>query len=270
LDSDLPKIIWFLWLQGLAGAPLVVRKCYHSWVKHNPDWQIIFLDKDHITDHIDLRQDDKTQQAFSDILRINLLAKYGGVWVDATCYCNQSLDQWLPGYMGIGFFAFDRPGPDRKISSWFIAAKTDNYLIRSYKDRVNAYWNENPRLTFFESSKWFFLKKYLQRMGPQIWFSHIVLKVLRVYPYFWFHYLFENIYLKDSEFRQAWDGAAKFSADIPHRLQTIGLFSQLTEEVKLEIDQIAAPVYKLTWKYEAPAHAKGSVIDHLLTDERPA
>ena len=264
MGSDLPKIIWFIWLQGLDEAPLVVRKCYDSWIKHNPGWQVIFLDAANIADHIDLKQGGITTQAYSDVLRINLLAKYGGVWVDATCYCNKSLDEWLPGYMSTGFFAFNRPGPDRMISSWFIAANKNNYIIHAYKDRVNAYWSENPCISFFESSKWFFLNKYLQRIGPQVWFSGFVLKILKVYPYFWFHYLFENIYLKDSRFREIWDNTAKLNADIPHRLQTIGLFNPLNEEIKAEIDNKTAPVYKLTWKYEASDYKKDTVMGYLL------
>jgi hypothetical protein len=265
LDSDLPKIIWFMWLQGLDKAPLVVHKCYDSWVKHNPGWQVIFLDAGNIADHIDLKQGDITKQAYSDVLRVNLLAKYGGIWADATCYCNKSLDEWLPAYMGAGFFAFNRPGPDRMISSWFFAADQNNYMINAYKDRVNAYWNENPQLSFFESSKWFFLNKRLQRRGPQVWFSRFVLKMLKVYPYFWFHYLFENIYLKDSRFREIWDNTAKISADIPHRLQFVGLFTPVNDEIKTEIDHATAPVYKLTWKYEASEYKKDSVIDYLLS-----
>jgi hypothetical protein len=253
-----------MWLQGLDEAPLVVRKCHDSWIKHNPGWQIIFLDADTVPAHIDLKQGDITKQAFSDVLRINLLAKYGGVWADATCYCNKSLDDWLTGYMGTDFFAFNRPGPDRMISSWFIAANKNNYITNTYKDRVNAYWKENPRISFFESSKWLFLNKYLLRMGPQVWFRSFVLKILKVYPYFWFHYLFENIYLKDSRFREIWDNTTKFSADIPHRLQTIGLFTPLNEEIKTEINNQTVPVYKLTWKYEGSDYKEGTVIDYLL------
>lgn len=38
----IPKKIWFLWYQGLSEAPLVVKKCYESWKKYNPDWEVIF------------------------------------------------------------------------------------------------------------------------------------------------------------------------------------------------------------------------------------
>lgn len=265
MENNLPEIIWFLWLQGLDNAPLVVGKCYDSWLKHNPNWQLILLDENNIADHIDLKRNNGvTDQAFSDILRINILAKHGGVWVDATCFCTNPLDEWLPGHMATGFFAFERPGPDRMISSWFMAAAKYNYIIATYKNKVNAYWAENPGMTFFESSRWYFLNKRLQRCGPQVWFSHLVYKVLKVYPYFWFHYLFEHIYLRDSQFRAMWDDTPKLSADGPHKLQFMGLFNQLNEIAKDEVDNKKSPVYKLTWKYDVAAHKEGTLLDYLL------
>ena len=268
MDNDLPKIIWFLWLQGLDEAPLVVKKCHASWLKHNPDWHLILLDENNIGEYADLSlytpKDNISKQAFSDILRINLLAKYGGIWVDATCFCVKPLDEWLPAYMATGFFAFEKPGPDRMISSWFIASAKYNYITTTYKNKVNAYWDTVPGLAFIESSVWKFLNRKLQQRGPQIWFSYFVHTMLKVYPYFWFHYLFEHIYLKNKQFKQLWDDTPKLSADDPHRLQTIGLFNPLNNETKTEIDQKKSPVYKLTWKFEPTDYKDGTVLDYLL------
>ena len=264
MNSDLPKVIWFLWLQGYDAAPLVVRKCHESWLRHNPEWQVIFLDENNIPDYISLKRVEATKQAFSDILRINLLAKYGGVWVDATCFCTRPLDEWLPEYMDSGFFAFNRPGPDRMISSWFIASVKYNYIAATYKNKVNAYWDENPGMIFFESSRWYFLNKYLSKRSTQVWFSGFVARMLRVYPYFWFHYLFEYIYLQDNQFREMWDDTPEFSADIPHQLQFIGLLNELDKETKAEIDNKKSPVYKLTWKFDTAGYKPGTILDYLL------
>lgn len=253
-----------MWLQGLDNAPLVVRKCYQSWQKHNAGWHPVFLDENNISDYITLKNTGVLQQAFSDIVRINLLAKYGGVWVDATCFCNRPLDEWLAEQMSTGFFAFNRPAPDRMISSWFIASAKYNYITVTYKSNVNAYWAENSEMVFFETSAWKFLKNILQRRPAQIWFNHFASKLLKVYPYFWFHYLFEHIYLKDGQFKEQWDDTPKLSADGPHKLQTIGLFNPLSEAAKQEIDQKKSPVYKLTWKYDESAYKQGTIMYYLL------
>jgi hypothetical protein len=263
-NKEFPKTIWFLWLQGLANAPLVVRQCYESWIKHNPGWNVILLDEKNISDHISIKSGDITPQAFSDILRINLLAKYGGVWVDATCFCNKPLNEWLFDYMDCGFFAFNKPAEDRMISSWFIAADKNNYIINEYQKAVEHYWTTNHGLRSFETSKWFRFDKYLQRRDTQIWFSGFITKILRVYPYFWFHYLFRRIYLADDKIQKTWDSVPKISADIPHKLQVAGLFKELSEEIKEEIDHKISPVYKLTWKYEPSAYKSGTILDYLL------
>jgi len=265
LDNNLPKKIWFLWLQGLDDAPLVVRKCYESWIKHNLDWELMLLDEQSIGEYIPELPAGITKQALSDILRINLLAKHGGVWVDATCFCMKPLDEWLYDNMQSGFFAFDRPGPDRMLSSWFIACNKYNYIATTYQNMVNLYWQENPDLTFIENSGWKFLNKKLQKLNTQVWFSAFVTNVLKVYPYFWFHYLFANIYLRLKEFRDLWDITPKISADIPHRIQMTGLLTPMSAEVKQEIDNRIAPLYKLTWRYDIEAaHKPGTVLDYLF------
>ncbi len=266
-NNGLPKIIWFLWLQGLDKAPIEVKKCYESWVKRNPGWQVIFMDESNIAEHITPPKWEVAKYVTSEILRINLLAKHGGVWVDATCFCVKPLDEWLPAYMGAGFFAFERPGPDRMLSSWFLASNKDNYITTAYQKRVNAFWAENKGLRLIEGTKWEFLCKKLQKRNPQIWFNSFLTKVLKVHPYFWFHYTFEYIYLRDGKFRQLWDSVPKFSADIPHRLLLAGLFGPITEELKLEIAKKISPVYKLTWKYKTEEYQPGTVMYYLFNGD---
>ena len=265
MSDSLPKKIWFLWLQGINSAPVVVKKCYESWIKHNPNWELILVDKNSISEYIPFKLGNITKQALSDILRIHLLAQHGGVWVDATCFCMKPLDDWLYDNMNTGFFAFNKPAPDRMIASWFIASEKYNYLAITYQKMVNSYWAENPKFTFIEDSGWRFLNKKLFKMNTQVWFSPLVINTLKVYPYFWFHYMFANIYLRLKPFREQWDNTPKISADIPHSLQLAGLLNLLTEEIKNEIDNKNAPLYKLTWKYDTNYNTEGTILAYLLS-----
>ena len=54
--------------------------------------------------------------AESDLLRLYLLNKYGGVWVDSTNLCRRPLNDWLPSAASQGFFAFfpDLQSPEHK------------------------------------------------------------------------------------------------------------------------------------------------------------
>ena len=244
------KTIWFLWVTGLNGAPKVVHKCYESWLRHNPDWEIIFLDENNINNYFPIATNGYTPVVLSEILRINLLQKYGGVWADATCFCNKPLNDWLFDYLQNDFFVFDRPGPDRMISSWFMAGTKESYIINAYQKAVNNYWAANAGVTLIESSKWAWLRKYLERYDTSIWFRPFITKTLKVHPYFWFHYTFRQVYLADDRFKKSWDSTPKISADIPHKPQIMGLLNPLNAEIKTEIDNKVSPVYKLTWKYD--------------------
>ena len=121
---SVPKTIWMLWFQGLEQAPDAVKMCYLSWQQKNPGWKVEFLDETKVCDYVSLEQLEQPglrKQALSDIIRINLLARYGGVWVDATCYCQTPLDEWLIPQLSSGFFAFERTDKPRYFDSWFLA-----------------------------------------------------------------------------------------------------------------------------------------------------
>ena len=263
-NDSFPKTIWFLWFQGLPNAPLVVKKCYASWLAHNPGWNIILLDEHNIKEYLAPPMPQGTRQVVADRLRINLLVKYGGVWVDATCYCTRPLDSWLNEYMAQGFFAFNRPGPDRMLSNWFMAAAKNTYITVAFQKAFTAYWENNPGTRLIDGSRWDFLNKYLQRRGTGAWFGFFATKVLKVYPYFVFHYLFKKLYLADAGFKSRWDAVPKISADIPHSLQTEGLFKPLSKQIKQKIDDKTSPCYKLTWKYDPAELKEGTVMSYLL------
>ena len=118
-NTDVPRRIWCMWLQGLDKAPDIVKKCWASWEKYNPDWQLVLLDESNLEQYVPVQEiigenrEYISRNHLSDIIRINLLAKYGGVWVDATCFCCVPLDKWLGRYATSGFFAFGSPNRNK-------------------------------------------------------------------------------------------------------------------------------------------------------------
>ncbi len=98
--SLVPRKIWIYWHQGMSEAPFVVRKCIESWVKENPGWEVNFLDKDNLGEYVvlNLREEKLVNLPLphqSDLVRLQLLSKYGGVWADATTLCMRPLDDWI-------------------------------------------------------------------------------------------------------------------------------------------------------------------------------
>ena len=99
------KIIWTLWMQGYENAPELVKSTIDSIRKFAElnNFQFILLEENTIEKYIvfpklikekmDLGIIDYTK--ISDILRVSLLAKYGGTWVDATIYMKEEFDSSL-------------------------------------------------------------------------------------------------------------------------------------------------------------------------------
>ena len=86
------KEIWMLWLDGEDKAPEIVQKCIASVRNAFPDRTVHVLTEDtyreyakfpaFIQEKIDSGQITKTHM--SDLLRLELLIRYGGTWIDAT------------------------------------------------------------------------------------------------------------------------------------------------------------------------------------------
>jgi len=261
-----------MWHQGPEAAPFVVRKCYESWERHNPAWAIRFLDRETLSHYVDLdvitrrHGDVVTPQVLADLVRINLLADRGGVWADATCLCVRPLDDWLTEYTTSGFFAFRNPGPNRFLSTWFLAAGPGNVLALKWREAAVSYWRDNMFRPVKHSLLMDCLRRHLNRTtrSSQLWFSVPVRRWLRVYPYFWSHFLFARLLEKDGECRRVWEATREFSADYPHKMQFSGLLNPLSGESKAYIDSGITPMHKLVWGIPEESCTDGCTLRYLL------
>ena len=274
--ATIPRTVWTLWYQGLAAAPLVVRRCIDSWIEQNPTWNVVVLDSDNLTDYVQLDLPPAklatlplTKQ--SNLVRLQLLSENGGVWADATTICMRPLDTWIDGYTRSGFFAFEWPGRDRLISNWFMVSERHGPIVARLQKRYVSFFMENDfelnmdgRLQHAAVTRF---ERLLNRSTrtTRFWFLPIFTKLLRIYPYFIFHYMFARLVATDPVCRRVWCDTKRISADIPHRLQVgMGLLGPLTPELKEEIDERQAPLYKLTWKYNPDDCQSSSVLHYLL------
>ena len=107
LKHEHPKVIWWCWLQGYDAAPPIVKACYNSLMREfkgsrvqevqglNDDYEIKVIDGENWKEYIELpdfivKKWEKKQippALFSDLLRLELLIKYGGTWIDSTVLC---------------------------------------------------------------------------------------------------------------------------------------------------------------------------------------
>ncbi len=92
--------VWVCWWQGEDSMPELVQMCYQRLQQVLPDdsmeLHLITQDnyKEYVTfpEHIVKKFEQKiiTVTTLSDILRMTLLSKYGGVWIDATVFFTDS------------------------------------------------------------------------------------------------------------------------------------------------------------------------------------
>ena len=91
------KNVWILWWQGEENAPNLVRNCIYSIKKYNNNVNVV-TNKNYnqyikIEDLILKKFENNviTIQNFSDIIRMKLLSKYGGFWIDATIFLSDNI-----------------------------------------------------------------------------------------------------------------------------------------------------------------------------------
>ena len=269
----IPRTIWMLWFQGLADAPFVVKKCVDSWVRENPTWNVVVLDRNNLGDYVSLALPDEKLQALSlnlqsDLIRLQILSDHGGVWADTTAFCMKPLDEWIDDYTESGFFAFHRPGRDRMLSTWFIASAKGSPMVSRLKDRMLSLFAEN---TFNVTGKLqrnlsYYLGKVLNRSEAttEYWFLPIFTKILRICPYYVVHYLCKRLVDSDPECQSIWNRMKKFDAVPLHSICRYGLLSPVSDALKHEIDEGGVPVYKLTWKYDENAASPSSALHYLV------
>ena len=222
----------------------MVRACLASWTNRNPGWVHHLLTRDTLPLFVpearnegSLLARDLPPAALSDVVRVGLLSRFGGVWVDATCYCLRPLDDWLAEAMRAGFFAFSQPAPDRMLSSWFLSSEPASPVLRAWKRRTEAFW--------------------AQRRETE--------------DYFWFHHLFRHAYDEDATVRATWEAVPKISADGPHCFAPYeqSLLGPIDADRLRMVETAKTPVLKLTHRVDHSRGTPGTAYRYFCERELP-
>ncbi|SEI07783.1 Capsular polysaccharide synthesis protein [Rheinheimera pacifica] len=139
-SAAIPKTIWTYWHS--AEQPEVVKRCIAGWQALNPDYHIHVLNADNITDYIRPVPDKLTRLNVAkqtDWIRLELLNRYGGIWLDASIILTASLD-WVERIRAeqntefVGYYLeryttnVHRPVVD----SWFLAAPAQSRFVADW------------------------------------------------------------------------------------------------------------------------------------------
>lgn len=155
--------IWVLWYQGLENAPQVVKDNVRRLNKLTQDtkYKVRFLNKDNISNYLALpdyinekvKKGQITLTHLSDIIRAGLLSKYGGIWLDSTCYVKKNNFDLITKYH---FYTQKyKPGAstffnEGKWSGFFMASGQENPLEVYLYNIFLIYWKKyNVLIDYF-------------------------------------------------------------------------------------------------------------------------
>lgn len=226
-DIALNDTIWTGWLQGKNKMPEVVKFCLESIYAHSNGHSVKFITlanlKKYLPDFpnevLNKLEKKKIEPAhFMDIVRIMLIRKYGGIWIDPTVFltvdlCKGIFDMDFYSYKGVPSPWGSNPAQS-KWCTFFMGGKENSLLYRVIEGNLLTYWKGSDRAI----------------------------------DYFLLDYMMQGQYVKDSEIKHEVD-------KIPQSRGTIfdlnGILAAKCSNNKLSILKkklLKEPLYKLTYK----------------------
>ncbi|MCQ2233991.1 MAG: capsular polysaccharide synthesis protein [Paludibacteraceae bacterium] len=210
--------IWVCWLQGEEAMPQLLKKCVASIRDHCHPIPVRFVTADNITELISIPTHikDKYEKGiinhtfYSDYVRLAILARYGGLWIDATVLFTENLpkeiiesDLFCVGCQQQGGVS---------ACNWFIGTKPGNPIIEDMKECLELYWEKENKLISYSI----------------------------------FHLFFTLIVNRNETNRTIWQKCPYFSGDAAYILQR-EMFAKYSETRFNRIKKLS-PFHKLTYK----------------------
>lgn len=228
--------IWICWFQGWDSAPELIKKCIKSVYRHMPEKTIHLITQNNIHDYVQLPDYilDKWKKGIisyahlSDLLRTELLIKYGGMWIDATVYLTNVVPDYV--YKKPLFLFHYKVREDMTISnnSWFIFAKKNNRTLKVLRELLYVYWKKENKV-----------REYF------LW--HLFLKmVFEKYPED-----YHDIY---------------YVSDEMAHMMKYNIFEKF-DSTYYEMLKRFSTVHKLTYKLTIPPNIKGTYYEYLLSNQ---
>jgi hypothetical protein len=226
-NTEYPDTIWVCWWDGIETMPDIVKVCYNSLKINFGKCKIEFITKDNfknfvsISDHVmeKLNSGIMTLTHFSNILRMNLLYKYGGIWIDSTVFVSNTIHPIESPLFTIrrrnkGYYV-----SESRWTGYCIGGSKHNIFFDFMIQFLYAYWKEENNLI----------------------------------DYFTFDYIIAVAYNYIPQIKKLFDNIPYNNEDV-HVIQN-NLNREYTEEFTKEIFERTA-FHKLSWKNKYDMYTK--------------
>lgn len=239
-QNGLKDCIWTAWLQGEENAPEVIKLTLASIRKNSNGHRVIVLTDKNIDDYINVSTKIKQKHIngemsnahYADVVRIMILAKYGGLWLDATFLTTKPIGDecFKPA-----FFSIKKGEEDNRYvtkGSWIIGILggcEKSIYLRIISIMLCKYWEEHS----------------------------ICL------DYFVFDYIIAAIYKNDTNFRAVVDNTEVSNTDMYRLKKIINEAFDPYQETLLNRSQFFLLTYKNKY-YEITEAGAETLYAHLL------
>jgi len=191
-SADIPKIIWLYWEGNM---PELVEKCMQHIKALHRDYEVHILNPGNVQNFcsFDLNQiiiKNATPQQRADLIRLNLIYEFGGIWLDASTLVYEKLD-WINTLVKIHHcqcFSYYRAKNTTKINypvveNWLIASVPKNLFYKYWFDGLIKAIEIGPKLYIKNLRKQTNHAEIFQEIGrPEYLIAYIVCQqVMREY-----------------------------------------------------------------------------------------
>lgn len=154
-DSKFKDCIWICWWQGLENAPCIVQKCVESIRQNAGAHNVVLITESNYQDFVkfpDWVEEKKkkgliSRTHYSDLLRLELLANHGGIWLDSTFFCAKPI---LNSCFKIPLWSIKRPDYGHSsvacgyFANYSFGCNCENrWIFTVIRDFVLQYWKTN-------------------------------------------------------------------------------------------------------------------------------
>ena len=158
------EYIWTMWWQGEENAPVLVKKCIDSMREKSNGGKVVVITEENYLQYIELpdyilekvKKRIITITHLSDLIRMELIYRYGGIWIDSTVFINYEIPSEIYEF---DFYTIKREYNSEYMSRNVSKARWSAYLIGGKKGcRIcslmrllfYSYWKqENTMIAYF-------------------------------------------------------------------------------------------------------------------------
>lgn len=152
--------IWVCWWQGEKKMPDIVKVCYSSICRHADNHPVILITEKNFQEYATmpdfimqrLYKREMTITHFSDLLRMNLLKRHGGIWLDSTILLTKDIDSIIN--TSLPYYSYHHIPNNCNVvkgkwTGFFLACGKGNILPSFILDAFYNYWKNNNRIVTY-------------------------------------------------------------------------------------------------------------------------